>query len=256
MARRLIVYIVLISSAITVITTGIQLYFDFKTHIGVIHSQIDQIEISYIDGIRNSLWAYDDEQLDVALAGILRLRDISYVEISKNGELISSAGSRDASNTIESSYALRYSYNDQEIDLGVFRVVADIDGVYGRLVDKAWIILASNGVKTFSVAIFIFIVFQKLVTRHLQQIAAFTRDVSHERPQKPFTLDRTARERPRDDELDQLVTAINEMYSKLRASYQALQDSEARLKGITDNLCRAASTAGSAAPTERYPIPS
>lgn len=233
-ARRLITYIVVFSSCITLITTGIQLYIDYKRDINFVHSQMEQVESSYLDSIRNSLWAFDEEQLTVLLNGVLRLRDIEYISVISNDEELVFAGTLSDKNIITENYDMVYLYGDREINLGVLRVVADLDGVYGRLFEKVWIILASNGVKTFSVAIFILVVFQGVVTRHLERIAAFARGFVPGRAQQPLVLDRKVNAGRRADELDQVVTAINDMCADLANSYEGLRASEARFKDFAE----------------------
>jgi len=68
-------------------------------------------------------------------------------------------------------------------------------------------------VKTFLVSIFILIIFQQLVTRHLVKLARHTRNISATRESPPLTLDRRPNPVPRLDELDQVVLALNNMHA-------------------------------------------
>ena len=66
---------------------------------------------------------------------------------------------------------MKYDYYGERVLIGNLQVVASLEGIYARLWNKALVILLSNGVKTFLVAVFMFLLFQYLVTRHLRKLA-------------------------------------------------------------------------------------
>ncbi len=227
---RLIIYIVLFSSGITLMTTCIQLYLDYERDLDHVESQIGLIEISYLDGVANSLWTFDDQQLEILLDGIVKFRDVVYASVSANGELVLQAGELKENNVVKKDHELSRIHDGQIVPLGVLRVVADLQGVYDRVIDRLWVILVSNGIKTFSVAVFVFVVFQYVVTRHLKRIASFARDLAHERLDEPLVMAGVPNQGARDDEIGQLVSAINEMRGNLSSSYRALAESEGRFR--------------------------
>jgi len=59
--------------------------------------------------------------------------------------------------------------------IGSLYVEATLDEVYRALLDKALVILVSQGAKTFLVSLFILYIFHRLVTRHLTAIGATLR---------------------------------------------------------------------------------
>ena len=78
---RLLVRVLLFSSAITLILTVLQLYLDYRRDVGVIKDRLAEIERSYVESIGESLWQLDERQLVLQLEGILRLPDIRAVEV-------------------------------------------------------------------------------------------------------------------------------------------------------------------------------
>jgi len=86
-----------------------------------------------------------------------------------------------------------------------------LDGVYQDLIDRVVVILVSNGFKTALVSVFIFLIFQYLVTRHLADISSHLENLSAAHLDVQLVLDR----RPARDELSQVVSAINEMGASL-----------------------------------------
>jgi hypothetical protein len=66
-AHRLIVSIVLFSSCFTFLFTGLQLYAGYRFDLRQIDDNFDLIEQGYLDVIANSLWAFDQKQLELVL---------------------------------------------------------------------------------------------------------------------------------------------------------------------------------------------
>jgi PAS domain S-box-containing protein len=240
LAPRLVLYILLFSGFVTLLATAWQLYFDYTRDLRDIDRRIDQIERSYVSSMALSLWTMDYEQLRIQLRGIQALPDIEYVEVESQGEVLIEIGEPVGSRRLSRSLGLYYGYRGSELELGTLRVVADLDGVYRRLWDKVLVIFASQAIKTFLVAGFIFLIFQLMVTRHLQQIARHVRALRIGRPTSPLVLGRTSHPETDPDELDDVVMGLNRMCEHLVASYRRLAESEERfdlaIRGSNDGL--------------------
>lgn len=184
-----------------------------------IDEQFVQIDRSFRNSIRQSLWLLDTAQLNSQIDGVLHLRDISRVEITKDDKILYEKGDPPEKNAPISRSNLTYRYNNTNIKLGELVLYASLQGVYSRLIDKVWVILISNGVKTFFVSIFVYLLFQYLVTRHIQKIIRFIRryEISAETHGEKLSLDRTKINHSKTDELDELVSTFNYMDEKLRA---------------------------------------
>jgi PAS domain S-box-containing protein len=240
LAPRLVLYILLFSSFVTLLATASQLYFDYTRDLRDIDRRIDQIERSYVSSMALSLWTMDYEQLRIQLRGIQALPDIEYVQVESQGEVLIEVGEPVGSQRLSRSLGLHYRYRGSELQLGTLRVVADLEGVYRRLWDKVLVIFASQAVKTFLVAGFIFLIFQFMVTRHLQQIARHVRALRIGRPASPLALARAGNPEGDPDELDDVVMGLNRMCEHLVASYRRLAESEERfdlaIRGSNDGL--------------------
>ena len=158
-ARRLIVTMILFSSLITLIVTAYQLYRDYNRDILLIDSQLAQIEKVHLRNITRSLWVADERELQLLIEGIQRLPDMQYLEIREGDRIWATVGIRPSENTIERDYPLIYVNRDRAQNIGMLTVVATLDEVYQRLIDKVEVILVSNAIKTFLVAGFMLMVF-------------------------------------------------------------------------------------------------
>ncbi|HED33591.1 MAG TPA: PAS domain S-box protein [Gammaproteobacteria bacterium] len=211
-ARKLIVYTILFSSVITLIITAIQLYTEFQYDVKGIYQRLDQIKISYQKSITQSAWLSDREQLKIILDGITELPDIAYSKIVTDNNAYITSGEIPLSENIKMEMELHYAYNNKMINIGEFTVVASLSGIYDRLLNRFWIILLSNALKTSLVAVFIYFLFSNLVTRHLVKISDFTERHNALSNVKNLTLDRPE---GKVDEFDVLVESINDMQARL-----------------------------------------
>ncbi|NOY66192.1 MAG: PAS domain-containing protein [Gammaproteobacteria bacterium] len=222
-ARRLILYIVLFSSFITILITVIQLYRDYNTDIELIHTELEQIENIHLNSLTSALWASNRKLLQTSIEGILKIRDMQYVEIRDSERIWAVAGKKSGKNTIQRDYPITYRNRNKEISIGNMKVVVGLEGVYQRLIDKVWVILISNALKIFLVAIFIYYLFIALVARHLSKISQFAETDDPEAKNKPLVLDRATKKH---DEFEIVVDSINDMHNRLHAQIDEANQKE------------------------------
>ncbi|HET6160183.1 MAG TPA: ATP-binding protein [Dongiaceae bacterium] len=222
---RLLVRVVLFSSAITLILTALQLYLDYRRDVGIIDDRLAEIERSYLGSIGESLWQLDERQIALQLEGILRLPDIRAVEVreatNRPAPLLVTVGQRQERSRLVRVIPIMHSVRGAMQPIGSLYVEATLVEVYRTLINKALVILVSQGTKTFLVSLFIVYIFHRLVTRHLTSIAATLRSYDLLRPPPPLRLQRPPQTRP--DELDQLVAAFNGVSARLQHAYDDLR---------------------------------
>jgi signal transduction histidine kinase/ActR/RegA family two-component response regulator len=210
----------LFSGAITVIITAIQLYAEYRKDVDEIDTFISRVEKSFVVPIASGLWHFDMQSVRLQLEGMLRFRDIEYLEITEEGNPIVSVGNPQTKHVFSKNIPLIYNYRNQDREIGKLTVVASLTGVYSRLFDRAITILISQGMKTFLVSGFILIIFYLLVTRHLSSISSYLKDLDLK--SIPPTLKLNRRASTKRDELDQVVESTNEMTMNLHESYQTI----------------------------------
>ncbi|MEZ5671865.1 MAG: PAS domain S-box protein [Thiotrichaceae bacterium] len=229
MAYRLLIDIIIIGIFATLITTTFQLYFDYKREIKNVEEGLSQIESSYLAAIINSLWIYDETQLRIQLEGILSLPSLEYVQlVGEDAKIIIYLGTQQpAHRVLTREFPLHYNYRDQEIKLGKLEVVASLEPVYRLMFDKAMIILVTNGVVVFSVSLGILLIFHTLIVAHLNRIASYMRALNVSNLEHELSLGSgVVKECDHENELEQVVSAINVMRITLKYSYTALCESE------------------------------
>ncbi len=228
LARRLVVTLVMVSSILALLLTAVQLYGDFRHEIDSIEQELDQIEKSFGEALRRSVWTLDDRQITTQLEGILVLPHIESVYIAVDGEP-RWARSRDPaspphegeSRHIAHRFDLTTRYKGRERHIGTVVIVASLDSVYQHLFGKALFILLGNAFKTLVVVAVLFAVFQIAVTRRLDALARYARELEldGQAPPSPPPVAASGRE---PDEIDLLARRLGEMARRLGEAYGTL----------------------------------
>jgi signal transduction histidine kinase/ActR/RegA family two-component response regulator len=232
--RRLILYIVLFSSIVTLFSTAMQLYFEYQRSLNIIAANLEQIERSHLKTFSEGLWSFDEKQLHVQLQGVLDLPDVDYLEIRKEGVPVMTAGTPAEGRVIREEFPLSYMHRGQEVQLGTLVVVAGLDELYVRLLDRVMVILIAQGFIIFFVSAFIFILFDYMVGRHLKIMADYTDSMSLDRLGSPLVIPRSSRYADK-DEIGLVVGAINRMRQTLKKDIEINRQSERTVQMLAES---------------------
>ncbi len=215
LSRRLILYMVLCSSAITFIISANQLYREYQAELEVIDDALAQIKTVHVGTVMETLWVFDIDKLLIILEGISHIHDIEYVAVFENDKELISVGEVISSNHISDSFPLIHRAKQTENIIGNLKVVIDLGPTYSRILDKAIYIVASNAIKTVIVAGLMLLIIYQVVTRHLTRIAAYLNDIQTGQAREPLVLDRERSSTTRKDDLDFVVESINNYLSEI-----------------------------------------
>lgn len=230
---RVLVLIVLFSSVVTLVSTGLQLYLDYRHDVTMIDNRLRDIGNSNLDSLAVALWNVDEAGLRLHLDGLLRLPDIQFAEVRETATGVANplrveAGAPRAGTSREREYPLLRQDHGQIRQIGVLGVKADMASVHDRLREKVMVILASQGVKTFIVSLFTLYIVHRLITRHLVTIAQYFSRYDAHGSAPPLKLSRRQPSTP--DELDQLTASFAAMAANLEAAYRELSGVNAELE--------------------------
>ncbi|MCP4914867.1 MAG: response regulator [Oligoflexia bacterium] len=218
-SKRLIFFILLFSSFITLFLTAAQLYTDYIVDISEIDSRFREIDEAYSQSIKQDVWNLDTQQIHTAAKGIFQLQGITYVEITPNYLEPIIYGEKD--NESEKVFAKKLVYDNPKTDLGKLEIRADLTVIYDKLRNKIFSVLISQAIKTFLVTIFMFFIVNNLVIRHLASLDRQARNLDlDEDVDKPIKLEKTIY----GDELDGLQEAINVMHHQVIESYKEIKN--------------------------------
>jgi len=210
LSNRLLAYILLCSGALAIIITVLQLLWDYKQDVGKIEESIGQIESSFLQPMAASLWNLDEEQIEIQIAGIMKLSDMQFVRINEvigNTE-VPMIKMGDERERYDISREFKLVYQDEVV--GNLFVAASLTKVYDRLKEKSLLILITQSIKTLIVSLCILMIIYYMVIRHINKIAIHTRNLELNADNEELRLD-GLRDIESPDELDELVFLLNQM---------------------------------------------
>lgn len=224
--RHLTLSIVLFSSVITLITTAYQLISDYRNDVVRIDRVFSNMEKVNLDVLAASIWVIDERLINTQLNGLIQLPDINYISIKDDSGQAWNAGEQKQEHSLDKTFPLVYKSPTESINVGTLEIQVDVDAIYQRLYDKAIIILLSNGIKTFLVAGFILFLVWFNITKHLDKLSQYCKDIDLDQEYEPLQFAR----QEKIDEFKQVADSINSMQVQLRSSFGALKKSKTELQ--------------------------
>ncbi len=229
LSRRVLIYIILCSSILSVASTAIQLYVAYQKDIARLNQRFDNIESSYIQSISTSLWDFNEPLVQQQIQGIVQLPDIRFVKITTGFGKVYQYGDADVVAKKVMEYPIFYGEND----IGVIHIAADYQDIYQNLQQQAGFIVTSEFIKIFIVALFIIFIVHWLITRHIYYITSYSQNVRTENLNEPLVLNHRSKKK---DELDELADAINKMRLALKNDIVKLEEAENALINLNGEL--------------------
>ena len=234
-ARKILFYILLFSSFVTLLVTSFQLYSDYQQQTGLVDQKMVELEHSYHESLANAIWFFNVRQIDSILAGITKFEDIHYVSIKLESGQEYHSGERRKNESLRHYETNIYrTISDQETQVGRLKFESNLEGVVQRLGDKFWLILVSQALKTFFVSIFILFIIHYLVTRHLSSISDFAAGLDISEKNIFLSLNRKGNTQP--DELDKIVQAMNKMKRNLIEDASEREKSAYEVKKLLQSI--------------------
>ncbi|MCH8503818.1 MAG: EAL domain-containing protein [Ectothiorhodospiraceae bacterium] len=226
LSLRVLLTILLLSSALTLAITAVQLYSEYQRDLGSLERQLQQAESTFSDTLASSLWSLDRVQLELQLHGLLQLPHVRQVFLTGDMDLQAGVAS-DYPRQREHIIPVVYQGGDGvQHTLGEVRMQADLAEIDGRTWDRGLLILLTQGAKTFAASLLILCAFYYLVTRHLHRMSDYARTLRLGGPRRPITLSRQQQGWFRPDELDELQDAFNHALQRMSEDLAARERAE------------------------------
>lgn len=242
LSRRLLAYVLICSSVLTLLATSIQLFVEFqKDYVSVLKS-IDFINKSYVPALSSSAFNMDLSQIKILLQGITKLNGVQYVQFQLDlSPAVIEEGDPNASRDRVKKIPLFYEeFANSKVQVGHLTVVISYQEITQRLLERITIVLLTNAAKTFIAALCIFVIIQLTVTRHLSAMASYVHRISPNQLSSNLSLNRKQPDKV--DELEEVVIALNEMQKELRLELEnrrqveeKLQENEKRFRNLFEN---------------------
>ncbi len=234
LAKRLIAAVILISTMFSLVTSGIQIYLRYSEDVKLLNSNFDYVETGFKASIEKSIWFFNFPQLEVVLDGVQQQPDIKYIHITTNTGQNFTRGEK-SHDTLNRLFELHYKDGSEITPLGQLEIEVSKKSAKDRLWKNIWVIVITNSIKTFFVSFTLLFLFYFMVGRHLQKISKFLSEREGFINQDKLTLNRTKKN---NDNLENIVDAINEMLSRVETSHKNLDKSIDKLSSKNEQLER------------------
>ncbi|MBI9092049.1 MAG: PAS domain-containing protein [Desulfobacterium sp.] len=223
LARQLLVYILLVSSLFTLLATGLQLWVDYAKDVDLLKTRIHEVQKTYLNSLSLSIWDMNTSHVNAQLNGILKLPEISYLELKTLDTTYVVGKKPPVIRSVVFEFPIEYVDPQAQFaseTVGQLIIHGDLQYIYARLKQRVLIILGAQTVKTFSVSVFVLFIIWYFVSRHLHRMSKFARTLNLESLGTPLVL---AGARTRKNELDMVVDALNAMRINLSQARESLK---------------------------------
>lgn len=235
-AHRMFLVTLLFSLAITLLTTAIQACLQYQRALAAVEEGMEQIEQSLLPSIASSVWDYNLDQLEIQVKGVADLPHIQYARVVTREGKTFSAGKAGGEDPISRDFRLLHDYNGRRLEIGTLHVVVDRTGIIAGAIQRIIPIFIFQALTVFVVSVFLFTLFKNAVTRHLSVIVGYFRGFGADSLGVPLVI---PWKEGRDDEIDAVVEAINDMRQSLYKSYEDLRVAQESLRESEDKFSRA-----------------
>lgn len=224
--RRIIIILIIISSLITLISTIIQLYDDYRHEVSAVETRFQELKDVHVESLTINLWEFNERQLNIRLEGLVKLPDISFIRVtSATGGQFWQAGIEVEGDKISQLIPLEYSNqgSDSRFMLGQLYVESSSERIYQQLLETFLSLLIANGIKTFIVSALILWIFQLSVNRRITGILSY---LDHFRPNlrhQHLELEQTPFVTSERDEISILALSINQLSQTLNRLYAEIE---------------------------------
>lgn len=169
--------ILLASGVLTFFFTATQMSLEYRGRVGGLERNLEQVERTYVPAIKNALWVFNQKQIQILLDSMVNIPNVQYAElISYDSRSNFSSGSKSgkAKYPIEKVIKLNYEVNDKEqIELGYLRIRANRDAIINDILNKTFVFLTLQFVKTLMVSFFILGIIYFIVIKPLEHIRIY-----------------------------------------------------------------------------------
>ncbi|TFH91139.1 sensor histidine kinase [Vibrio ouci] len=228
--RRIILIMILLSGTVTLLTTLLQLSWDYREQFDSIDQRHLEIRDVHAPLIATLLWDFDLIALQQEIDGLVNLPRVDYLKIT-SGDYSFQSGKAVLTNSISKHYPLVYHHPNTTRfeEIGQIHIQSDAQEIYNYLIWQAIYTLSLNAAKTFLVCFVILIVFHKSINRRIFSIAQYLRKYNPRHPAKPIELEHFKWITEKEDELDWLANETNKITDNVTKLYRNIKNEQERL---------------------------
>jgi CheY-like chemotaxis protein/signal transduction histidine kinase len=229
---RLVSYVLGFSLLLAFILSALQLWLTHNNELDDIRQNLVELQGSQADSLIKNLWNMDQEGIDIQLQSMLQYSDVIAVVLTDSyGDTFQSGNiPENRTDLIVNSFILSKQFRDRSLELGTVSIYASPDRLKDRLWQRVPISLVTELIVLFLTGAFILGLFLLKFNRHINRIAKFAVNLEISTLDHELHLDRKKSAYRHQDELDRIVSSLNEMRRRLKNGVSAQQQTENQLQ--------------------------
>ncbi len=235
--RRIILILVIISSTITLLSTFLQLYADYTREVNAVEARHAELKQVHAESLAINLWEFNESQLKLRLEGLVKLPGLAYIKVTSNtGNQYWDAGTAVDGDLFDSNIPLVYEGPGSQTPfvLGTLHVESSAEEIYQQLLKTFTSLLLINGIKTFIVSAMVLWVFHLSVNRRIFSIMRYLERYRPSQKHVPLELEKPAFITVKEDELDILGLAVNQLSQKMNQLYSEIEQEKNRFSDFAN----------------------
>lgn len=213
--KRLFKLVLAVCLLLTLLFTCIQAWMDYHKRTDIVSQIIEQVKRTQVAMISTSLWSADKEQLRAQVEGMLNFPYVNYAAIINQDNFAIYAGIK-KDGCINKEILLTHDYNEKNIHIGRLIIQIDTSQILSEVLRNILIEFFFLASTIFMAAFMVFMLFERLVTRHLVAVADHLKSYDINKTNALLNLNKTRH----GDEIDTLAEAFNSMIEKLTKAYR------------------------------------
>jgi hypothetical protein len=88
LSRKILAIILAASTLITTVLTGVNLYIDYKSQMGLLYRSFAQLEHLTLKPLTAAVWSFDDEQISKFMTGIVATGDFVEARLTDRDDTV------------------------------------------------------------------------------------------------------------------------------------------------------------------------
>lgn len=205
---------------------------DYRQLEASVQDTFKQINTSYGKGISTALWNFSRPELTAMMSGLVNYPFIVHAEISDDGETVIAAGKKLDDRFIETSFPLVYDNNGTLEKLGELKLQASQDLIVKSVTAGVWATLLFRTLAILIVTLVILFLLNRQVVQYLVKASELLNRYNLSSLDDPVVFPKPFR----NDEIDQLVNAFNQLRLRLWQSMQFQNEAERKHLTLLENL--------------------
>ena len=225
---RLSLYVSAITAAVVVVVVAGLLLYAYQRQVRIIAANADRVATLTVPQLTASVWDYAGDRVREQLDDLVGVEHLAWAELVTPDDTLRT-GIRPAAGAVEHRFDL---VHPQGGTIGQLRIEFSLADARREVLREAAALAAYTLAPLLLMAAATMLVFRRLVTRHLDALAAYVRSLSLGTMDRAFAFRRRAGGGA--DELDRLREGIDTMRANLQAEIRGRREAESRLGRVEE----------------------